>query len=910
MEQGYDEELEKLLGEIPRATSAPPHLEELQRAHHHHQQQPQQLSHAKDTSNDEATIMPTLNHYPLLYKTFSEPHPTPLPMSTRAYDDLPPPSNHLTPLYSGLPPAGYGTRHLEPLKQHNALPQARHSADSGLAADRSLSSLSSDLITHYDQATFADVNQEVGLALQGDTQGYADQGEGKKTNGIIDSYLRSHSDSVSHLNAMGGVSSASESSFAASCLPSTLQLVDPFPHNASEYLESKLRNEFDKLALSQNGLSTENRPIQQPPSVPFLHNGQIHLEIKGAGQFPQQNMALMEPAAATMTGVATMQLGFQHPMANGTFPLPPSAGLLSPYPSDLKMVYAQRMHEAAAAAHAQQQIEERMHCRQRIKEEFLLRQQKLQEQQAQFYASLHSQPGLTYSSKRHLGTQHDHQPTISSCMLDLLQQQPSSKTTLIGGYTPDGYQQTQGMWAAPVMLSREASQASSVCRYFLHGFCTRGDMCPFSHSCLQSSSVSASNDLILPENSSARKGPHDGQNAPAIVVPASKKKNLLANGHSNGHVLSNGTHLSSPNQVSSMNGGGTWKGMDPEILQSVNIQHLVSQQQQSSPPPKYTTLKEVEGHIYGIAKDQHGCRFLQRKFEEGVSEDVQKIFVEIIDHVVELMTDPFGNYLVQKLLEVCDEAQRMQILYKVTGKGQLVTISLNMHGTRAVQKLIETLKSSEQVGLVISSLRQGVVTLIKDLNGNHVVQRCLQRLSTEDSQFIFDAAASHCVEIATHRHGCCVLQRCVDFSSGQQRERLVAEIAANALVLSQDPFGNYVVQYILDLGLTWAIVEVIARLDGNYVHLAMQKFSSNVVEKLLKLSGEESKARIIRELMSSARLAQLLQDPFANYVVQSALMVSKGALHFGLVEAIRPHLPALRSSPYGKRILSRTSLKK
>jgi hypothetical protein len=57
-----------------------------------------------------------------------------------------------------------------------------------------------------------------------------------------------------------------------------------------------------------------------------------------------------------------------------------------------------------------------------------------------------------------------------------------------------------------------------------------------------------------------------------------------------------------------------------------------------------------------------------------------------------------------------------------------------MNRTRAVQKLIETLKTPEQIGLAISSLRHGAVTLIKDLNGNHVVQRCLQRLSTEDSQ--------------------------------------------------------------------------------------------------------------------------------------------------------------------------------
>ena len=56
-------------------------------------------------------------------------------------------------------------------------------------------------------------------------------------------------------------------------------------------------------------------------------------------------------------------------------------------------------------------------------------------------------------------------------------------------------------------------------------------------------------------------------------------------------------------------------------------------------------------------------------------------------------------------------------------------------------------------------------------------------------QFIFEAVTSHCVEIATHRHGCCVLQRCIDFSTGLPQRRLIAEIAANALLLSQDPFG-------------------------------------------------------------------------------------------------------------------------
>lgn len=82
-----------------------------------------------------------------------------------------------------------------------------------------------------------------------------------------------------------------------------------------------------------------------------------------------------------------------------------------------------------------------------------------------------------------------------------------------------------------------------------------------------------------------------------------------------------------------------------------------------------------------MAKDQIGCRFLQKKFAEGAPEDIERIFVEIIGHIVELMTDPFGNYLVQKLLEVCNEDQRMCILCTVTRKmGELFRISCDMHG--------------------------------------------------------------------------------------------------------------------------------------------------------------------------------------------------------------------------------------
>ncbi|XP_052190119.1 putative pumilio homolog 7, chloroplastic isoform X2 [Diospyros lotus] len=325
--------------------------------------------------------------------------------------------------------------------------------------------------------------------------------------------------------------------------------------------------------------------------------------------------------------------------------------------------------------------------------------------------------------------------------------------------------------------------------------------------------------------------------------------------------------------------------------------------------PAFSLLAHEPGYVCCMAKDQHGCRLLQKMFDKGNQQDVQMIFNGIISHVIELMMNPFGNYLMQKLLDVCNEEQRTQIILMVTEEPEnLVRISLNTHGTRVVQKLIETLKTRQQILLVVSAVQPGFLDLIRDLNGNHVIQRCLEYLSKEDNEFIFDAAAKFCVDIATHQHGCCVLNRCITQSAGKHREKLVAEITAHGLFLAQDAFGNYVVQYVIELKIPSAVASLISQFEGHYVQLSMQKFSSHVVEKCLECL-EDSHSRIIHELLSVPRFEQLLQDPFANYVVRSALKFCKGILYDSLVKVIRPH-SILRTSPYCKKIFSRNLLKK
>ena len=51
-----------------------------------------------------------------------------------------------------------------------------------------------------------------------------------------------------------------------------------------------------------------------------------------------------------------------------------------------------------------------------------------------------------------------------------------------------------------------------------------------------------------------------------------------------------------------------------------------------------TRLEDLAGEISSLCKDQHGCRYLQKKLEEGVPEHRDMIFRETFGHFADLMT--------------------------------------------------------------------------------------------------------------------------------------------------------------------------------------------------------------------------------------------------------------------------------
>jgi len=272
----------------------------------------------------------------------------------------------------------------------------------------------------------------------------------------------------------------------------------------------------------------------------------------------------------------------------------------------------------------------------------------------------------------------------------------------------------------------------------------------------------------------------------------------------------------------------------------------------------------------------------------------------VIVDVVPLAVDPFGNYLIQKLGQYGSAEQRAAL---VSGAApSLIAIALNVHGTRVVQKMVEVADTDQQLDMLIAAMAGRVMELILDMNGNHVIQRCLASLPPKRASFIYEAVRNEAVRVSTHRHGCCVLQRCLDHAVEQHREPIIAMVVHNAKTLVLDPFGNYVVQYVLELKQPELTRSIARSLQGSFAELSLQKFSSNVIEKCLHAGDGLVISIVAQEITSAKSLGHLLHDPFANYVVQTLLTVGDDEDVRTLLSKLQPHLKTLRSTLYGKRI--------
>ncbi|VFV47381.1 pumilio homolog 2 isoform 5 [Lynx pardinus] len=318
-------------------------------------------------------------------------------------------------------------------------------------------------------------------------------------------------------------------------------------------------------------------------------------------------------------------------------------------------------------------------------------------------------------------------------------------------------------------------------------------------------------------------------------------------------------------------------------------------------------LRDLIGHIVEFSQDQHGSRFIQQKLERATPAERQMVFNEILQAAYQLMTDVFGNYVIQKFFEFGSLDQKLALATRI--RGHVLPLALQMYGCRVIQKALESI-SSDQQSEMVKELDGHVLKCVKDQNGNHVVQKCIECVQPQSLQFIIDAFKGQVFVLSTHPYGCRVIQRILEHCTAEQTLPILEELHQHTEQLVQDQYGNYVIQHVLEHGRPEDKSKIVSEIRGKVLALSQHKFASNVVEKCVTHASRAERALLIDEVCcqndgAHSALYTMMKDQYANYVVQKMIDMAEPAQRKIIMHKIRPHITTLRKYTYGKHILAK-----
>ena len=139
-------------------------------------------------------------------------------------------------------------------------------------------------------------------------------------------------------------------------------------------------------------------------------------------------------------------------------------------------------------------------------------------------------------------------------------------------------------------------------------------------------------------------------------------------------------------------------------------------------------MRQVES----LAFDQTGCRMIQRKLEETIDACADGFVAALIQRMrpflATVMMNQFGNYLCQKIIEVASDDDLRCFFRAIVDR--TFDIASNVHGTRAIQTLLEVLgqkndRFDAEILELVHKLEEHAVELTMHTHGNHVIQSIL-----------------------------------------------------------------------------------------------------------------------------------------------------------------------------------------
>ena len=209
---------------------------------------------------------------------------------------------------------------------------------------------------------------------------------------------------------------------------------------------------------------------------------------------------------------------------------------------------------------------------------------------------------------------------------------------------------------------------------------------------------------------------------------------------------------------------------------------------------------------------------------------LREVFIELEQSMIPMVFDAYANYVVQRFIET-QAAEFLRPMIAKCRAHSMYELSRNDYGCRVVQNLLEASAATvtvtdnanadamareaakteasieREAAALVAQLDKSpaeVRSLIRDRNGNHVIQKCLM-FYPQECAFIGRAIAEEFMDLAMNVYGCRVIQcvfeqlkgPSVGFESAHAAYVLMLLAMDHCQELANSQYGNFVVTHAL-----------------------------------------------------------------------------------------------------------------
>ena len=299
----------------------------------------------------------------------------------------------------------------------------------------------------------------------------------------------------------------------------------------------------------------------------------------------------------------------------------------------------------------------------------------------------------------------------------------------------------------------------------------------------------------------------------------------------------------------------------------------------------------VEKIIHG--NDQQASILMQQKIKTVDRAEKMRMCDAIVQSCDALMTNRFGNFLVQRVLEHGTPEQIHYVAAAISG--HVVQLSVDAFGCHVIQKAFDTVTEEFKVQMV-SELLCAIPETVKHRYACHVWQKLFElRWTIEPPQimsYVNESLSGQWWDVAMGETGSLVVQNIFENCHDDDKRPCIEEVIAKIDVISKGQYGNWCIQHICEHGSEPDRTRAVNHILNHAAEYSMDQFASKVVEKCLKIGGGDFLEQYLGRVCSPqggrprVPLVDIACNQYGNYLIQWVLQYAESDEH---KDAVRVH---------------------